>query len=207
MKKILFVIMSLLFASACAKATDNMMGCSVNDVAQRSNNSTESAFDRDLELQGIRFHITSSNSSSLNKLKIALAGLKIENPLLEKTIDGTVTGAEVADLNLDGSPEVYVYVTSAGSGSYGSLVAYSANRLKSISDIYLPPLKDDKMASMGYMGHDTFSIEGNFLVRRFPVYRDTDINTKPTGGIRRLQYQLIPGNDGWILSLDKISVE
>lgn len=204
MKTILFVIMALLFASANAKATDNMMGYSVNDVAQLSNNSAESTFDRVLELQGIRFHVTSSNSSSINKLQIEFAGLEIENPLLEKMIDGTVTGAEVADLNLDGSPEVYVYVSSAGSGSYGTLVAYSSNRLKSISGIYLPSLNDYKVASKGYMGHDTFSVEGNSLVRRFPVYLDSDINSKPTGGIRRLEYELVPGDDGWILRLEKI---
>lgn len=211
MKTILFVIMVLLFASASAKATNLMTVCpvveAVIDVAQVSNISSESNFDRELELQGIRFHITSSNSSSINKLQIALAGLEIENPLLEKIIDGTVTGAEVADLNLDGSPEVYVYVSSAGSGSYGSLVAYSTNRLKSISGIYLPPLKEDKTASKGYMGHDTFSVEGNYIVRRFPVYLDSDLNSKPTGGIRRLDYLLIPGDDGWILGLDKISAE
>jgi hypothetical protein len=211
MKTIYFVIMVLLFASASAKATDKMMGCpgimAEGEIAQLLKQPADSSFDRVLELQGIRFHITSSNSSSINKLQIALAGLEIENPLLEKMIDGTVTGVDVADLNLDGSPEVYVFVSSAGSGSYGTLVAYSTNRLKSISGIYLPPLKEDKTASKGYMGHDTFSVEGNYLVRRFPVYLDSDLNSKPTGGIRRLEYLLIPGDDGWILRLDKISAE
>ena len=51
---------------------------------------------------------------------------------------GSVSGAEVADPNADGSPKVYV--TSAGSGSYGSLVAYAANHRKSLSEIVLPPL-------------------------------------------------------------------
>ena len=37
------------------------------------------------------------------------------------------SGPRSRTLNADGSPEVYVYVQSAGSGSYGSLVAFSAN--------------------------------------------------------------------------------
>ena len=115
-----------------------------------------------------------------------------------------VTGAEVADLNADGSPEIYVYVTSAGSGSYGSLVAYSVNRRKSLSEIYLPPVTEDKAASKGYMGHDEFAVGEGALLHRFPVYRDTDTNAKPTGGTRQLQYKLVPGEAGWVLKVDRM---
>jgi hypothetical protein len=119
-----------------------------------------------------------------------------------RRIDGTVTGAEVADINADGSPEIYVYVTSAGSGSYGLLVAYSANQRKSLSEIYLPPVTQNKTLSKGYMGHDNFAVVEGVLVRRFPVYRDTDTNANPTGGTRQLQYKLVPGEAGWILKVD-----
>jgi hypothetical protein len=44
---------------------------------------------------------------------------------------------------------------------------------------------------------------GNALVRRFPVYRAGDTNAGPTGGIRQLQYRLVPGEAGWILELDR----
>jgi hypothetical protein len=165
---------------------------------------TIAAFDRTLELQGIRFRVTSANEGSINTLHIVPTGLEIDNSPIVRTIDGTVTNAEVADLNADSSPEIYVYVTSAGSGSYGSLVAYSANRRKSLSEIYLPPLTDDKVVSKGYMGHDEFAVVENVLVRRFPVYRDTDINARPTGGTRQLQYKLVSGEAGWILKLANV---
>ena len=159
-------------------------------------------FDRTLELKGIRFRVSSANDGSINTLRIAPAGLEIDNSPIERTIDGTVTGAEIADLNADGSPEIYVYVTSAGSGSYGSLVAYSANRRKSLSEIYLPPITQNKAAARGYMGHDEFAVAGNALIRRFPVYRDTDTNAQPTGGARQFRYKLVPGEAGWILKLE-----
>jgi hypothetical protein len=162
------------------------------------------SFDRTLELQGIRFRVMSGNDGSVNTLHILPAGLEIDNSPIVRTINGTVTGAEVADLNVDGSPEIYVYVTSAGSGSYGSLVAYSANRRKSLSEIYLPPVTQHKTASKGYMGHDEFAVGEGVLLHRFPVYRDTDMNAKPTGGIRQLQYKLIPGEAGWILKVDRV---
>lgn len=165
---------------------------------------TGAAFDRTLELQGIRFRVTSATDGSVNTLRIVPAGLEVDDSPIVRPIDGTVTDAEVADLNADGSPEIYVYVTSAGSGSYGSLVAYAANRRKSLSEIYLPPLGEDAAASKGYMGHDEFAVVGRVLVRRFPVYRATDTNAAPTGGTRQLQYRLVPGEAGWILQLDRV---
>jgi hypothetical protein len=163
-----------------------------------------SAFDRTLELQGIRFHVSSANDGSINTLHIVPSGLAIDNAPIVRTIDGTVTGAEVADLNADGSPEIYVYVTSAGSGSYGSLVAYSANRRKSLSEIYLPPLTDDTVASKGYGGHDAYGVVEGALSRRFPIYRKKDTNAKPTGGMREIQYRLAPGESGWVLEVDRV---
>ncbi len=161
-------------------------------------------FDKKLELQGIRFRVTSANNSSVNSLRIVPAGLELDDSPIVQTIDGTVTDAEVADLNVDGSPEIYVYVTSAGSGSYGSLVAYSANRRKSLSQIYLPPVTENKLASKGYRGHDEFAVLEGVLSHRFPIYREKDSNAKPTGGWRQLQYKLVPGEAGWILKVDRV---
>ena len=162
-------------------------------------------FDKVLKLQGITFHVQSTNEGSLNQLTIIPSGLEIVNEVIKQEIDGSVTGAEVADINGDGSPEIYVYVNSAGSGSYGSLVAYSANNKKSLSGIYLAPLEDDKKNSVGYMGHDEFTIIENRFARRFPVYNEGDANCCPKGGTRQLQYKLVPGEATWQLKLVKSS--
>ncbi len=158
-------------------------------------------FDKVLSLQGVSFHVTCPNSSSINQLTISPSGLTIDNSIIEQKIEGVVTGAEIADINSDGSPEIYVYVTSVGSGSYGELIAYSSNNKKSISGIYLAQLEYDSINSQGYMGHDTFSITGNSLRRQFPVYRQGDTNAHPSGGLRRLQYKLFAGEASWQLKL------
>jgi len=160
-------------------------------------------FDATLALEGIRFRVTATNEGSINRLRIAPSGLEVDNRAIEKEIDGSVSAAEVADLNADGSPEIYVYVTSAGSGSYGSIVAFSANRRKSLSGIYLPPVADNPTVAKGYMGHDEFAVVDGAFVQRFPLYRDGDANGKPTGGTRELRYKLVPGEAGWQLRLDR----
>ncbi len=162
---------------------------------------TGKGFDQSFDLQGITFHVTCPNQGSLNQLKIVPKGLEIDNSVIQQEVDGSVTGAEVADLNGDGSPEIYIFVNSAGSGTYGSLVAYSANNKKSLSGIYLPPLEDDAKNSKGYMGHDEFTVMEDNLARRFPVYKKDDTNANPTGGMRQLQYKLVSGEAGWQLKL------
>jgi hypothetical protein len=160
-------------------------------------------FRQTVELQGISFRVTCPNDSSNNILHVAPSGLTIDNATIEQEIDGTVSGAEIADLNADGYPELYVYVTSAGSGSYGSLMAYGSNRNKSISAIYLPSISDNEKLAKGYMGHDEFTVGEGVLLRRFPIYRESDNNANPTGGMRQIQYKLIQGEAGWILNVDR----
>lgn len=162
----------------------------------------EKGYEQVFELHGITFHITCPNQGSINQLEIVPGGLAIDNPVIRREIDGAVTGAEIADMNKDGSPEIYIYVHSAGSGTYGDLVAYSVNNRKSLSGIYLSPLMDDAKNSKGYMGHDTFAVVENRLIRRFPLYNEGDSNANPTGGIRQLQYKLVAGEASWILKLE-----
>ncbi len=174
----------------------------LSDTVTTSTNNSRN-FDETLSLQDITFHVVATNHGSLNQLTITPSGLAISNRVLKQVIDGTVTDAEIADINADGSPEIYVYVNSAGSGAYGSLVAYSANNKKSLSEIHLSPLEDDKNNSIGYMGHDAFTIIENNLARRFPVYNEGDANCCPKGGIRQLVYKLVPGEATWQLKLVK----
>jgi len=162
-------------------------------------------FKKTLELQGLSFVVEATNEGSINQLKISPAGLTEDNTPADSEIEGSVMDAEIGDLDGNGFPEVYVYVTSAGSGSYGSLVAYAVNNGKSMTPIYLPPITDDAKASKGYMGHDEFAVLENVLGRRFPVYKEGDANSEPSGKTRQLQYKLTPGEAGWVLQLTDIT--
>lgn len=160
------------------------------------------AYDQTQELQGVTFRVQCNNAASQNTLIVTPSGLEVDNASVAVEVDGVVTGTEVADLNADGSPEVYVYVSSAGSGAYGSLAAWSANRKKSLSPISLPELADDPVNGNGYMGHDEFVVAEQYLVRLFPVYKKSDSNAAPSGGTRQLQYRLESGEASWQLVVD-----
>lgn len=155
-------------------------------------------------LQDVTFQVESPNDSSINQVVVRAESPSGPIGQMEAEADGTITGVEVEDLDANGYPEIYVYVTSAGSGSYGSLIAYASNRNRSLSEIHLPSLEGDPEASRGYMGHDTFAVGEGALLRRFPVYRDGDTNAGPSGGTRQLQYRLEAGEAGWKLVPDKV---
>jgi hypothetical protein len=155
-------------------------------------------------LQDVTFQVESPNVGSINRVTVRAA--TPDGPIgnMEIEADGTITNVEVGDLNIDGFPEVYIYVNSAGSGSYGSLIAYASNRNKSLSEIYLPPVEEGSAEARGYMGHDEFAVVENTFVRRFPIYRDGDTNSAPSGGTRQIQYKLEAAEAGWVLRQDRV---
>jgi hypothetical protein len=158
-------------------------------------------YDQQFELQGIGFHVSSPNIASGNTVTVVPTGLEIDNSPWESPIDGDVVGAEVGDLDANGSPEIYVYVRSRDSAARGSLVGYAANNRKSLSAIYLPSLSADPAAAAGYQGHDEFALVEQSFARRFPLYAGDGDSAVATGKTRQLQYTLTAGEAGWRLEL------
>lgn len=137
-------------------------------------------------------------------LRIVPSGLEIDNtPMTQNIMGYTLTGMEIADLNSDTYPEVLLFLTSDGSGSYVNIIGYSVNNGKSISQIHVPELSEK--ASEGYMGHDSIAVENNVLYRIFPIYKEKDSNANPTGGTRKLSYKLTDGESCRILEIAEIS--
>jgi hypothetical protein len=109
----------------------------------------------------------------------------------------------VADLDGNGFDEIYIITTSAGSGSYGTVLGLASNKDKSLSMIHFSERREGDEHFEGYMGHDTFKIEEQKLVRIFPIYNKGDTNENPTGGRRKLVYGLYPGEAMWQLKVER----
>ena len=154
-------------------------------------------FHKTLNLQGISFQVHSSGEGSQQQLTITTTGAKPPIKPIRQTVNGQVVGAEVADLNNNGMPEIYVFVQGAGSGSYGEVVGFAVIKGSELSPITLPELTGAN--AQGYQGHDQFQVVESCLARRFPIYKPGDSNAKATGGQRQICYKLKAGEAGFIL--------
>ena len=161
-------------------------------------------FEQNLTLQGIDFHVKADRVDGKPAVRIEPKGLEIDNSAITHPLNGSIVRAEVADLNNDGSPEVYISTRLPGRGLPGELIAYSANRKKSLSEIYLPPISENPKAAEGYQGEDAFAVVENTLVQRFPIYDSADAGAGRTGKMRQIQYKLVAGEAGWILREEKV---
>ncbi|MEJ8762860.1 PliI family lysozyme inhibitor of I-type lysozyme [Phocaeicola sp. HCN-40430] len=197
-----FVLCALLMSCSFSKnekssASDTTVKEGIDSVKQ------EISFNTELTYPGsnISFKVNTKGDS----LIIQPSGLSVSNETLYHDITGyTVVNAEIGDLNIDSYPELFVYLTSDGSGSYGKLIGYSVNNGKSVSQVYLPDISENDEVSKGYMGHDEMAIVENTFCQRFPIYKEGDSNANPTGGIRQIQYKLVDGESSRILKIDKV---
>ena len=156
------------------------------------------SFSKLLQMDKVSFHVFSPNNALHNSIIIQPAGIR-DSSLIQIGVIGNVKDAFVGDLNRDGYPEIY-FVTETDSGLH-NLYGYGSNKNLNLSPVLIPEIKDDKRWGAGYRGHDEYKISGDYLLRSFPVYSATDPMSKPSGGIRKLNYHLVPGINGWILKI------
>jgi len=167
-------------------------------------------FDQTLTLQGVSFHVTaaravSNAASGGTQVRIQPSGLAITNAAQTLTVNADVVSAEVADLDVDGSPEVYVHLRGRTPEAPGQLLAFAANNRKSLSRITLPALGNLPELLTGYRGRDEFAVVESRLERRFPVYRAGDALEAPGGGMRQISYRLERGEASWQLVVHRVS--
>ena len=153
-------------------------------------------------LGDVSFSIDYKEDSIMSSVTITPSGIK-DSEVINKKFEGRILDIKVADLNNDSYPELYIFTISAGSGSIGSVLAYSSNKNQSLTPIYLAELSSDKVHGAGYMGHDSFAIAEDKVIRSFPIYKKDDANCCPKGGTRVLEYKLVAGEAGWLLKIAK----
>lgn len=200
------VVSLTLLSISCQKKSETAISSESNQTKDTTTTSIskpeeqKADYTKTVTYKDISFAIAVTGST----LTIQPKGFSEDNSIITKTIDGSINNVEVDDVNADGSPELLIYVTSAGSGSYGTAIGFSGNNNKSLSEIAVPSIIDNPKANKGYMGHDEFAIVEGTLVQRFPIYKDGDTNSKPTGGTRQIQYKLKNGEASKVFAIDKI---
>lgn len=159
----------------------------------------KSQFNRELRFNVYRFVVTAADTGRVRDVQVRAyrGALLLTN--FHVRVDGAVTGAEVADLDTNRFPELYIYTTSDGSGSFGRVYGWQ----------FFPERKADIVSAnwreirpQGYMGHDSLWVYRNRLCRRFPIYQPGDANVEPSGGYQLIRYKLRPAGAAFALTID-----
>jgi len=108
---------------------------------------------------------------------------------VECAYDGAIVKQWVADLDRNGQPELILWVRSFGTGVYGEVIVqeWDGTGFRRAQD-------DDWRAPLdGYLGHDEVDVDGDRIVRVYPVYRAGDSNCQATGGHVMQEYRYASG--------------
>ena len=207
--KLTLALLSLILFQACKdqekKPDTTQEEVTTEDAVNPVQNTGTTSFEKTLNLQGITFSVKTQGEGSIRQLIVQPEGLKGGNDPYELEIDGAVANAEIEDMNSDGYPELLIYTVSAGSGSYGNVIALSVLGGNSMVPVTFPDISASSEASQGYMGHDEFAVIETTLSRRFPIYKEGDPNSNPTGGTRQINYQMEAGENSPVFRIKSIS--
>jgi hypothetical protein len=153
-----------------------------------------------IRFKNYKYAIISKGDGSLRNITIAATNLKGDSLKADSTVIRDVKGmlqkATVEDLNNDRNPEVYLFTSSGGTDVTGSVygVTYINNKpVRIFSGDFDNPDKE------GYRGRDSFYIQQHQIVRVYPLYKENDIDSKPSGGTRTTRYTLQKQANGFFL--------
>lgn len=154
-------------------------------------------FHKVLTLDKARLTVKTTEGDKYDQLQItgAINGKKIPKPISRPIYP--VVGADIADINRDGQPEVFIFTRIPGSGDYGRLFAYNFALTGYWAQINVQELPEDMQR--GYQGLDTFEVRDGQLLRSFPLHLPDDPQGKPTGPRRTIVYALVAQQGNLVL--------
>lgn len=188
---VVLLLLVLLAACEAPRATESSDPATLRATATPTATATPVSFRKELRQGNHRFVLQTTGEGSRRQMELRVERNGQELVTNTQTVEGTVEDAVATNLNNDQFPELLVFITDAGSGSYGQLAGYEFNT-QGQRPLSLPELSG--AAAQGYQGHDTFRVEGQQVVRSFPIFLDADPNCCPSGGQRLVYYKLPAGS-------------
>ncbi len=144
-----------------------------------------------------------NKATDRNILNIRPIGFKPEVREVSLELKGRVTNAEIDDLNMDGFPDIVIYILDKDGRS--TILSVSSQENERLIPIFFPDITNDMVLSKGYRGKDEFKLVEGILFRKFPVFEaDTAIKI-PTNKVRQILYRVVQGErDSWKFKSFKI---
>ena len=210
MKKSVLTLIFIILLSACVKKPSDKP--EVDEPKEETKAIKVSSVDRETITKefktktGKSFIVSEEKpGASISKVSIETKGFGEVNEKLLLEESDPISEISITDLNKDGFDEIFIITKSAGSGSYATIYGFSSNKDKSVTSIIVPEISQSDLAEgaifNGYMGHDSIYVSKNKLFRKFPIYKEGDENCCPSGGVRKIQYVLKPGENYWRLEV------
>jgi len=148
-------------------------------------------FEEKLTEGTVSFIVESPNSSS-NYFTLNTEGMSVRNEETKMDIDGAVVRAQLADLNQDSYPEVYIF-TRSDSGTE-EVYAFASYRNRSYGQIYMAEA-ENTANQRGREGVETFELTETALLQKFTASQ----NGQRTGDTQTVTYALKQGETSYRL--------
>lgn len=182
----LLLAVSLLAAASCDSARETTTG-QPNPTTSAAPEAAPPSFNKTLTAAPYTFVVSSAGQLGQRRLLVRAEQDGQELTTAQDSILGEVTDAQLVKLTAGLGSELLVFVEGAGSGSYGEVRGYWFGG-KDWERMSMPKLTGT--AARGYQGQDKFRLQGQEIVRSFPIYQETDPNCCPSGGTRTIRYVL-----------------
>ena len=159
----------------------------------------KSQFNKALRFNVYTFTVIAADTGRVRDVQVKAYRGKLLLTNFRVRVDGAVTGAEAADLDNNRFPELYIYSTSVGSGSFSRVYGW---QFFSEHKADIVPANWRTALPQGYMGHDSLWVERGSLCRRFPMYKPGDANAEPSGGYQVMRYKLRSAGAAFLLTAE-----
>ena len=158
---------------------------------------TLSKYDSTVKIGKSGYRISCINKSvDRNVLNIRPIGFKPEVREVSLELKGRVTSVEIDDLNMDGFPDIIIYILDKDGRS--TILSVSSQANERLVPIFFPDITNDMVLSKGYRGKDEFKLVEGILFRKFPVFESDTTIKVPTNKVRQILYRVEQGErDSW----------
>ncbi|WP_425422511.1 hypothetical protein [Phaeodactylibacter xiamenensis] len=162
-------------ASDAAPAPAEAAASEPAEMARQSAPPAAGPFEEKLTEGSVSFIVESPNSSS-NYFTLNTEGMSVRNEETKMEVNGAVVRAQLADLNQDSYPEVYIF-TRTDDGTE-EVYAFASYRNRSYGQIYMAGA-ENAANQRGRDGVETFELTETALLRKFSTLQNGQRNGNP----------------------------
>jgi len=162
---------------------------------------TKSDFAKQLNWKNLTFNLFAKKTTPIGDLTIEVPALSEGHQTRTTPYKGTITDAQLVDLDKDSSPELIVFLDSGKPNKGTSVKVFSVIEDQTMKEIEFPNLWSNPDFGDNYMGRNTFSIVDDALVLTFPVFDD---NLNLTDQQKEVRYKMIRSGEGKVFEVGEI---